>query len=128
MVDLDCLAVSKRRWVMLCILFGLGLSALGSAIVNIALPNISRSLGSSDAATVWVVNAYQLSATVCLLPISGLVETLGLKRIYVAGLVVFVLASLGCAFAPTLPALVSARLIHGAGAAGISVAVLHLCA
>jgi MFS family permease len=55
-------------------------------------------------------------------------ETLGLKRIYVAGLVVFVLASLGCAFAPTLPALVSARLIHGAGAAGISVAVLHLCA
>nr|WP_249146924.1 MFS transporter [Bradyrhizobium japonicum] len=107
---------------MLCILLGLGLSSLGSAIVNIALPNISRSFASSDAATVWVVNAYQLSATVCLLPVASLVESLGLKRVYTAGLAIFVFASLGCAFAPTLPMLVSARLIQGAGAAGVSVA------
>lgn len=107
---------------MLCILLGLGLSSLGSAIVNIALPSISRSFASSDAATVWVVNAYQLSATVCLLPIASLVELLGLKRVYAAGLAIFVLASLGCAFAPTLPVLVSARLIQGVGAAAVSVA------
>ena len=122
MVDAECLTASRRRWTMLCILLGLGLSALGSAVVNIALPNISRSLVSSDAATVWVVNAYQLSATVCLLPISSLVDTLGLKRVYAVGLVMFVFASLGCAFAPTLAMLVSARLIQGAGAAGVSVA------
>lgn len=54
---IECLTASKRRWEMLCILLGLGLSSLGSAIVNIALPNISHSLASSDAATVWVVNA-----------------------------------------------------------------------
>lgn len=107
---------------MFCILLGLGLSSLGSAIVNIALPNVSRSFASSDAATVWVVNAYQLSATVCLLPIASLAESLGLKRVYATGLAVFVLASLGCAFAPTLPMLVSARLIQGAGAAGVAVA------
>jgi MFS transporter, DHA2 family, multidrug resistance protein len=118
----ESLTASDRRWAMLCILLGLGLSSLGSAIVNIALPNISRSFASSDAATVWVVNAYQLSATVCLLPVASLAESLGLKRVYAAGLAIFVLASSGCAFAPTLPMLVSARLIQGAGAAGIAVA------
>ncbi|WP_407156609.1 MFS transporter [Bradyrhizobium sp. STM 3557] len=117
-----CLTAWTRRWSMLCILLGLGLSSLGSAIVNIALPNISRSFASSDAATVWIVNAYQLSATICLLPVASLVESLGLKRVYAASLTIFVLASLGCAFAPTLPMLVSARLIQGVGAAGISVA------
>ncbi|MBR1163657.1 MFS transporter [Bradyrhizobium elkanii] len=122
MDGVECLAASKRRWAMLCILLGLGLSSLGSAIVNIALPGISRSFASSEAATVWVVNAYQLSATVCLLPIASLAESLGLKRVYAAGLAIFVLASLGCAFAPTLPLLVSARLIQGAGAASVAVA------
>ncbi|OAE99636.1 transporter [Bradyrhizobium centrolobii] len=126
MGGVECLAASKRRWVMLCILLGLGLSSLGSAIVNIALPNVSRSFASSDAATVWVVNAYQLSATVCLLPVASLAESLGLKRVYAAGLAIFVLASLGCAFAPTLPMLVSARLIQGAGAAGVAVAGVAL--
>ncbi|MBR0821105.1 MFS transporter [Bradyrhizobium liaoningense] len=122
MGTVECLTAAQRRWVMICILIGLGLSSLGSAIVNIALPNISRSFASSDAAAVWVVNAYQLSATVCLLPIASLVGSLGLKRVYATGLVIFVLASFGCAFAPTLPMLVSARLIQGAGAAGVSVA------
>ncbi|NLS07446.1 MFS transporter [Rhizobium sp. P32RR-XVIII] len=118
----ESLTASKRRWAMLCILLGLGLSSLGSAIANIALPNISRSFASSDAATVWVVNAYQLSAMVCLLPVASLAETLGLKRVYAVGLAIFVIASLGCAFAPALPMLVIARLIQGAGAAGIAVA------
>ena len=122
MGNVECVTPSKRRWAMLCILLGLGLSSLGSAIVNIALPDISRSFASSDAATVWVVNAYQLSAMVCLLPVACLVESLGLKRVYASSLAVFVLASLGCAFAPTLPMLVSARLLQGVGAAGVSVA------
>ena len=65
---------------------------------------------------------YQLSATVCLLPVSSLAGSFGLKRVYAAGLAIFALASLRCAFAPTLPMLVSARLIQGAGAAGVAVA------
>ncbi|AMB88161.1 transporter [Pseudomonas agarici] len=122
MSGVECLTTSKRRWAMVCILLGLGLSSLGSAIVNIALPNISRSFTSSDAAAVWVVNIYQLSATVCLLPVASLAESLGLKRLYAAGLAIFVLASLGCALAPTLPMLLGARLVQGAGAAALAVA------
>jgi DHA2 family multidrug resistance protein-like MFS transporter len=119
---MESLSASTRRWAMVCILIGLGLSSLGSAITNIALPSISRSFASDDAATVWVVNAYQLAATIFLLPVASLAEAVGLKRVYAIGLAVFVIASLGCAFAPTLPVLMIARVIQGAGAAGVAVA------
>ena len=122
MSDAESIDTSRRNWIMLCIMLGLTLSSMGSAIVNIALPNISRSFGSSDAATVWVVNAYQLAGTVCLLPVASLCETLGLKRVYATGLTLFILASLACAAAPTLSWLVVARLVQGIGAGAVSVA------
>ena len=80
MNQMDGLPAPERRWAMLCVLLGVALSNLSSAVVNIALPDISRSFASSEAAVVWVVNAYQLAGTVCLLPIAGLAESLGLKR------------------------------------------------
>src|SRR5262249_11743776 len=104
------LAPPKRHWVMLCVLLGIALANLSSAIVNIALPDISRSFASSHAATVWVVNAYQVAGMVCLLPIAALGESLGLKRVYAAGLAIFTLASLACALSPTLTVLIGARL------------------
>ncbi|MBN3759259.1 MFS transporter [Burkholderia sp. Ac-20365] len=122
MGGIESLTASRRCWAMFAILLGLGLTSLGSAIVNIALPNISRSFATSEAASVWVVNIYQLSATVCLLPVASLAESLGLKRLYTTGLGIFVLASVGCAFAPTLSILVGARLIQGIGAAAVAVA------
>ena len=96
---------------------GILLAGLDSAIANIALPTIARELAATDAATVWVVNSYQLAVTVCLLPAAALGESLGLKRVYGFGLALFTLASLGCALAPTLDALVAARLVQGVGGA-----------
>jgi MFS transporter, DHA2 family, multidrug resistance protein len=126
MSQMDGLPASERRWAMLCVLLGVALSNLSSAVVNIALPDISRSFASSEAAVVWVVNAYQLAGTVCLLPIAGLAESLGLKRVYAAGLAIFTLASLGCVLSPSLPALVFARGVQGVGGACISVAGVAL--
>jgi DHA2 family multidrug resistance protein-like MFS transporter len=71
----------------------------------------------TEAATVWVVNSYQLAVTVCLLPAAALGESLGLKRVYSFGLAVFTAASLGCALSPTLDLLVTARLVQGVGGA-----------
>jgi MFS transporter, DHA2 family, multidrug resistance protein len=122
----DGLAPPKRHWVMLCVLLGIALSNLGSAIVNIALPDISRSFASSQAATVWVVNAYQVAGMVCLLPIAVLGESLGLKRVYAGGLAIFTLASLACALSPTLTGLICARLFQGVGGACVSVAGMAL--
>jgi DHA2 family multidrug resistance protein-like MFS transporter len=122
----DGLPSSQRRWVMGCILLGLVLSSLDSSIANIALPVISRALSTTDAAVVWVVNSYQLAATVSLLPVAALSESLGLKRVYAAGLVLFTLASLSCAMSPTLAVLVGARIVQGLGGACMSVAGMAL--
>lgn len=113
----DGLPAARRRWVMSCALLGVVLAGLDSAIANIALPTIARDLAATDAATIWVVNSYQLAVTVCLLPAAALGEIWGLKRIYGLGLVVFTVASLACALSPTLPLLVASRLLQGVGGA-----------
>lgn len=107
----------QRFWVMTCAILGIVLAGLDSAIANIALPTIARSLNSTDAATVWVVNSYQLGATVCLLPAATLGESMGLRRVYAFGLALFTAASLACALSPTLGALVGSRLLQGVGGA-----------
>lgn len=117
MTEQDGLPPGQRRWVMGCALLGVTLAGLDSAIANIALPTIARELAATDASTVWVVNAYQLAVTVCLLPAASLGESVGLKRIYGFGLALFTVASLGCALAPTLDILVAARLVQGVGGA-----------
>ena len=113
----DGLPAGQRRWVMGCAILGIVLAGLDSAIANIALPTIARELSSTDAATVWVVNSYQLAVTICLLPLAALGESLGLKRVYGFGLALFTVASLGCALSPTLPVLVAARVVQGVGGA-----------
>jgi DHA2 family multidrug resistance protein-like MFS transporter len=104
---------------MATIAIAVAMSTLDVAIANIALPTIGRELASTPAATIWVVNAYQFAMTVSLLPLAFLGDILGYKRIYIAGLAVFTLASLACALATTLPLLVVARVVQGFGGAGI---------
>ena len=113
----DGLPAPQRRWVMGCAVLGVLLAGLDSAIANIALPTIARELSATDAATVWVVNSYQLAVTVCLLPVASLGESIGLRRVYGFGLGLFTAASLACALSPTLPVLVAARLVQGVGGA-----------
>ncbi len=117
MDETDGLPDTRRRWAMACALLGVILAGLDSAIANIALPTIARDLAATDAATIWVVNSYQLAVTVCLLPAATLGETWGLKRVYGCGLSLFTLASLACALSPTLPILVLSRLMQGVGGA-----------
>jgi DHA2 family multidrug resistance protein-like MFS transporter len=117
MTETDGLPDAQRRWVMGCALLGVVLAGLDSAIANIALPTIAHELAASDAATVWVVNSYQLAVTICLLPVASLGERLGLKRVYGFGLALFTIASLGCALAPSLDVLVAARVVQGVGGA-----------
>ena len=117
MTETDGLPAAQRRWVMACAILGIVLTGLDSAIANIALPTIAHDLAASDAASVWVVNAYTLATTVLLLPIASLGETLGIKRIYGFGLALFTVASLGCALSPTLGALIAGRTLQGVGGA-----------
>jgi DHA2 family multidrug resistance protein-like MFS transporter len=115
----DGLPVPRRYWAIAAIVLAITMSVLDSTIVNVALPSMARDLHASSAASIWVVNAYQLAILTVLLPLATLGERVGYRRISQTGLAVFTLASLGCAFAPTLLTLSIARVIQGLGAAGI---------
>jgi DHA2 family multidrug resistance protein-like MFS transporter len=104
---------------MAVIILGVALSMLDATLVNLALPDIARDLGATPSAAVWVVNAYQLATLVMLLPCAQFGERLGFRRVYLAGAVVFGVASLACTMAPTLPLLAAARALQGVGAAGM---------
>jgi len=115
----DGLPVPRRYWAIAAIALAITMSVLDSTIVNVALPTIARELHADSAASIWVINAYQLAILIVLLPLSALGETIGYRRISQTGLAVFTLASLACAFAPSLLTLSVARVIQGFGAAGI---------
>jgi MFS transporter, DHA2 family, multidrug resistance protein len=113
------LPLPQRYWAIVVVALGITLAVLDSAIANVALPTIARDLHASAAASIWVVNAYQLSITISLLPLASLGDRIGYRRVYTAGLVLFTVASLGCALSGSLAMLATARVIQGFGAAGI---------
>ena len=119
MTDWNGLPTPRRYWSVVAIWLAITMAVLDASIANVALPAIARDLHAAAAESIWVVNAYQLAIVVALLPLAALGELLGYRRVFQAGLVLFVLASLGCAFAHTLPELTAARAAQGFGAAGV---------
>ncbi len=115
----DGLVGTRRTSAIACVLAALVLVVLDSAIVNVALPAIARSLQATPADAVRVVTAYQMALVMALLPAAALGESHGYRRVYTGGLALFVGASLLCALAPSLSLLVAARFIQGLGAAAV---------
>lgn len=95
------------------------MSVLDGSIANVALPTIGREIGASAATSVWIVNAYQLTITMLLLPLAALGDRIGYRKVYIPGLVIFTLGSAGCAAAGGFGTLIAARVLQGAGAACI---------
>jgi len=107
----------RRKIATLAILATMSLVVLDGAIANVALPSIASALQTSPEKTVWIVTAYQLALVMGILPSAALGESLGHRRIYVAGVVLFMTASILCATAPSLPWLITGRFLQGLGAA-----------
>jgi DHA2 family multidrug resistance protein-like MFS transporter len=116
---MDGLPVPRRYWSAAAIWLALAMAVLDSSIANVALPTIATDLGASAATSVWVVNAYQLTITILLLPLAALGDRMGYKCIYIPGLAIFTVGSVGCALSPSLGALIAARVFQGMGAACI---------
>jgi DHA2 family multidrug resistance protein-like MFS transporter len=114
----DGLPWEQRRWAIAAIFTALAMASLDTAIANVALPAIAADLHVSPADVVWVVNVYQIALVATLLPLGALGEIVGHERIYLGGLLLFTLASLGCALAWSLPSLLVARTLQGLGASG----------
>ena len=101
------------------VLAAMVLVVLDAAIANVALPTIAASLHVTPAMSVWVITAYQAALLMALLPCAALGESLGYRRVFMAGIALFTGASVLCALSPSLPWLVAARFLQGLGGAGV---------
>jgi DHA2 family multidrug resistance protein len=96
------------------------MEVLDTSIANVALPHIAGSLGASQEEATWVLTSYLVSSAV-VLPISGwLSNRFGRKRFYMTCVALFTVCSLLCGLAPTLPILIIARVLQGAGGGGLA--------
>ena len=110
---------ARGRRAMAAVMLAVALASIDTAIANTALPAIAADLHAAPAASVWVVNAYQLAMVATLLPLAALGDIVGHRRICIGGLIVFTAASLVCGIASSLPALAAARVLQGLGASAI---------
>jgi DHA2 family multidrug resistance protein-like MFS transporter len=115
----DGLFGAARYKAMFAVSLSVLLSVLDYAVVNVALPTIARNIHTTDSASIWVVNAYQLASVISLLPLAAAGDRIGAARMCRIGLVLFVVASLFCAASKNLPELAAARALQGFGAACI---------
>ncbi|MHB8460053.1 MAG: MFS transporter [Candidatus Limnocylindrales bacterium] len=110
-------ADSYRWWVLLVTSIGALLASLTSGTLVIALPDILRELHTDLFSLMWIIVGYTLVTTVLVLNAGRLADTIGRSRAYTMGFVIFLVASILCALAPTANALIGARVIQGVGGA-----------
>jgi EmrB/QacA subfamily drug resistance transporter len=110
--------VVDRKWLILSsVSLGTFMATLDGSIVNISLPKIQDAFGVGISTVEWVSVAYLLVLGSLLLPFGRLGELVTFRRVYLAGFVLFTVASVLCGFAPSAPYLVGCRVLQGVGAA-----------
>src|SRR5216110_3497838 len=119
--------IDRRRWAaLLVVCLAQLMIVLDVTIVNVALPAIQRDLGFSQANLTWVVNAFLVTFGSLLLLAGRLGDLVGRKRVFLAGVVTFTVASLLCGVAPSGGALIAARFLQGVGAAAQASVILAI--
>lgn len=117
----------RRRWGVLGVCAAaMFLVGLDTTIVNVALPEIGRGLGTDPRGLAWVVDAYTIAFAGLLITSGAIADRWGRRRVFQAGLVTFGVASLLCAVAPSLGFLLAARVLQGVGASMLSPVALGI--
>lgn len=106
-----------KPWVLASAILGSSLAFMEGSIVNLAMPAMQHSLQVSSTQLQWVINAYLLMLGSGMLIGGSLGDRFGLRRVFAIGTAIFGCGALGCAFAQSLPMLVFARFVQGAGGA-----------
>jgi EmrB/QacA subfamily drug resistance transporter len=105
------------RWALVSFSLPMLLASLGASIVNVALPTLAAAFSASFQEVQWILLAYLLAITTLIVSVGRLGDLTGRRRLLLAGLFLFTLASLLCGVAPTLRLLVAARAMQGLAAA-----------
>jgi EmrB/QacA subfamily drug resistance transporter len=116
----------KRWWALYVLCTGVLMIVLDTTIVNVALPSIREDLGFSETSLVWVVNAYMLTFGGFLLLGGRLGDLFGHRRMFLLGLILFTVASVGCGLATSQGMLIAARAVQGLGGAVVTAVALSL--
>jgi EmrB/QacA subfamily drug resistance transporter len=118
--------MASPRWVLALTGIGSLMTALDTLVVSTSLSTIRLDLGAGVEELEWTVNAYNLSFAVLLMTAAALGDRFGRRRLYAAGLGIFVAASAACALAPDVGWLIAARAAQGVGAAFVTTLALAL--
>lgn len=105
------------RWALASLSLAILLASLGTSIANVALPTLAQAFDASFQQVQWIVLAYLLAITTLIVGVGRLGDLVGRRRLLLAGLLVFIVASILCGVAPTLWLLIAARAVQGLGAA-----------
>ncbi|MEP6966415.1 MAG: MFS transporter [Polaromonas sp.] len=108
---------SSVRWLLASLSLSMLLSSLGTSIANVGLPTLAEAFNASFQQVQWVVLAYLLAITTLIVSAGRLGDLIGRRRLLLAGIFLFTLASILCGIAPTLWLLIAARAAQGLGAA-----------
>jgi EmrB/QacA subfamily drug resistance transporter len=119
--------LQQRKWLVLAVVgTAFFMTILDVAIVNVAIPSIQTKLHIAESTVQWVITAYAITFGGFLLLGGRMADMLGRRRIFIAGLVLFTLASLTCGLASSAGVLIVSRAVQGIGAAIISPAALSI--
>jgi len=116
-IDTNVQLSPAARWALASLSLSMLLSSLGTSIANVGLPTLAQAFGASFQAVQWVVIAYLLAITTLIVSAGRLGDIIGRRRLLLAGVALFTLASVICGMAPTLWWLIAARALQGLGAA-----------
>jgi len=111
--------MDRRWWVSLNISIGIYMSTLDASIVNISLPTITQALNTHLKVVAWVVMAYLIVITGCLLLMGRLADLFGQRRVYLFGFITFTMGSALCGFSPTIYLLIISRMLQGLGSSAL---------
>ncbi|MBJ7331472.1 MAG: MFS transporter [Solirubrobacteraceae bacterium] len=116
----------RPGWALFCAATGFGVVIMHTTAVNVALPSLQETLGGEVAGLQWCVNAYALVLATLLLPFGAMADRFGARRMFVAGLSVFAVASLASASAHGIALLIVGQAVAGAGAAMVAPTALAI--
>ncbi len=109
--------MAPSAWVLIAAIVGSAMSFIDGTAVNVALPVLGRDLGAGAGSLQWVVEGYSLFLSAGILIGGVLGDRFGRRRVFGLGIGLFAAASIACAFAPSIEALIVARCIQGIGGA-----------
>ncbi|HEX2831377.1 MAG TPA: MFS transporter [Thermoanaerobaculia bacterium] len=105
------------RWALASLCLSMLMPSFDTSIANAGLPTLAQAFSASFPAVQWIVLAYLLAITTLIVSVGRLGDLLGRRRLFLAGIFLFTIASLLCGVAPTLSLLIAARAVQGLGAA-----------